>query len=247
MPSTFGNTTPKGAIHKLMSHVVTEGFLQDGLNYTITFSVDFVASNSTTGVIGTTPIANVFATSHAVTFNALVALIAAVEGVRKVVGNSTTRVITIYPLDQVKGIAVTGFATTGGAGQPTATIASVDNRVKPGMPVEIMADGAIKPATAATYDLNSIGIALDKAESAPSKDEAKQPETITVALRGSGAVCNCRAAIASLLRGPVAFVAFDHVNGMATVTSTSVTVANQMGWAMDAGTNIGDVVRVLMK
>lgn len=103
---------------------------------TLTFSVDFVASNVINGnVVATSPAgvatttalsATTYATSHAATIAALAAKIAAVTGVASAVAAGDVITVTAtadYALD------LTGFVVTAGAGQPTvAVVASTTDR-----------------------------------------------------------------------------------------------------------------------
>lgn len=243
--NTLGNST-KTNILKLGSHQVTQNFTQDGLSYTMTWSADTVTGNTTTGYIGATQITQVWATSHTAHLTAIGAKIAAVDEVLRVVVDAANDLITVYPKDQTSGLAITGWVQTGGASQATVAIAQVDNRIKVGMSVELMSTGKIKQVTAATADLTSIGIALSKFRMSSENDVAKEPEVVTVAVRG-GIIMNAQAAVGPLLIGPVASAGYDHATGLPIVTSTGVTVTNQIGWAIDAGTNIGDEVRVIVK
>ena len=105
----------------------------------VTYSTDFVASNSipmsvqigNATVLTITPV--VYATSHAVTFAALIAAIDALAGVSCVAG--TGREILISVDDAVGNITVSNNAVTGGAGQPTLTIAYTSTGVFEGVSV----------------------------------------------------------------------------------------------------------------
>lgn len=92
----------------------------------LTYSADFVASNSTIVTVnGVATSAVVYATSHAATFAAVIAAIAALDGVSAVAGTGREIIITVD--GAVSNITVSS-ETTGGSGQPTTTIAytSVD-------------------------------------------------------------------------------------------------------------------------
>ena len=93
----------------------------------VTYSADFVASNSipmTVNGVAITPV--VYATSHAATFAALIATIDALPGISCVAGTGREIIITVD--NAASNIAVSDYAVTGGASQPTLTIAytSVD-------------------------------------------------------------------------------------------------------------------------
>lgn len=242
--NTLGNRT-RNTFFKLPNHGITHHFNQDGLKYTITLSADLVTLNVITGSVGATQIQRTYATSHNATMTALAADIAALDGVRSSTVTGA-RVITVYASDQNMGLAVSTFLVTLGASQATVVTAAVDNRVFPGQAVELQSTGKIQPVTAATADLTRIGIALDKARS-DSNEDALIPEVVTVQLRTSEGMVTAQASIVSLAIGPVAYDGYDSVNKQMKVTSTSVTVTNQIGWAIEAGTNIGDEVKVILK
>lgn len=93
----------------------------------VTYSVDFVASNSipfsvqigSATALSITPV--VYAASHAATFAALIAAIDALAGVSAVAGTGREIIITVD--NAVDNITVSNYTVTGGAGQPTLTIA----------------------------------------------------------------------------------------------------------------------------
>jgi len=105
----------------------------------ITYSVDFVASNSipmsvqigTSTVFMITPV--VYATSHAATFAALIAAINALDGVSCVAGTGREILITVD--GATDNITVSNNTVTGGAGQPTLTIAYTSADVFEGVAV----------------------------------------------------------------------------------------------------------------
>lgn len=242
--NTLGSTT-KTIILKIASHILSQGFTQDGIKYSITLDADLVASNVITGYVGGTAVTHTYATSHAASMTAFAALIAAMTGVKSAAVTSA-RVITVYPTDQVAGTSVVAFAVTAGASQAGVVIAAVDNRIHAGQAVELRSDGTIQPVTAATADLTNIGYAINGARN-NTNSQAIEPEKVTVNLRGCGMIVNAQFSIPSGLVGPVAYGGFDTATGMMKVTSTSVTVANQIGWAMDSGTDAGDECRVILK
>jgi hypothetical protein len=86
----------------------------------VTYSVDFVASNSipiTVNGVAITPV--VYATSHAATFAALIAAINALDGVSAVAGTGREILITVDGASE--NITISDTTVTGGAGQPTVT------------------------------------------------------------------------------------------------------------------------------
>lgn len=86
----------------------------------VTYSVDFVASNSiplSVNGVAITPV--VYATSHAATFAALIAAIDALAGVSAVAG--TGREILITDDNADANITISDTTVTGGAGQPSVT------------------------------------------------------------------------------------------------------------------------------
>lgn len=100
----------------------------------VTYSADFVASNSipmTVNGVAITPV--VYATSHAATFAALIAAIDALSGVSCVAGTGREILITID--DAASNITVSDYAVTGGSGQPTLTIAYTSTAVFEGVSV----------------------------------------------------------------------------------------------------------------
>lgn len=105
----------------------------------VTYSVDFVASNSipmsvqigAATAVAITPV--VYATSHAATFAALIAAINALDGVSAVAGTGREIIITVD--GAVDNITVSNYTVTGGAGQPTLTIAYTSTDVFEGVAV----------------------------------------------------------------------------------------------------------------
>ncbi len=242
--NTLGSTT-KTIILKMMSHIVTKTFDQDGIKYTITLDADLVTANVITGYVGGTAVTYTFASTHAASMTAYAALIAAMTGVKSA-SVTSARVITVYPTDQVSGISVVGFAVTLGASQAGVVVAQVDNRVRPGQPVELLSTGKVAPVTASTADLTGIGYDITPAQNDPNA-QAKEPERVTIALRGCGIIIKAEFSIVSGLVGPVTYAGYNSSTGYPKVTSTGVTVANQIGWATIAGTSIGDVTEVILK
>lgn len=239
-------TPAKNTIYKIGGGIMSQGFTQDGLKYTITLDADLVTSNVFAGYVGGDAVSVTFATSHAATMTAMAAAIAALSSVKSATV-SAARVITVYPNNQINGVPVVGFAVTAGASQAGVVTAQVDNRIFPGMQVEIQSGGKLQPVTVATADLTGIGTALNKSQGNVDNDDVKEPERITIALRGPGIMVTAKASISSLVPGPVKYDGYDTVTKQPKVSSTSVTVTNQMGWAIDAGTNVGDEIRVILK
>lgn len=92
----------------------------------ITFSADFVASNSIAATINTVAITPVvYATSHAATLTALAAAIALNTDVQSATVTGTR---TIRVTGDTFGLAIniTGVVVTGGASQPTATVTLIE-------------------------------------------------------------------------------------------------------------------------
>ena len=244
---TFGDKTYSSFLKTRSDLGLTQEFTQDGLNYTLTFSADPVASNVITGYIGNQQVQVTYATSAANTYNLLAAAIGAVAGVLSVTVDAGNRKLTIKPINQSAGISVVGFVVTLGGSQPTIAIAVVDNRIKPGMPVMLLASGKIAPLDPTAADLNNIGTALDfGSREMPDGNSAIEPEIVTILLRGY-AIMNAQAGIAAVDIGPVSYHSYDSVKKQVKVTDNAVTVANQYGWAIDAGANVGDAIRVIVK
>jgi len=105
----------------------------------VTYSADFVASNSipmsvqigSANAVAITPV--VYATSHAATFAALIAAINALDGVSAVAGTGREIIITVD--GATDNITVSNYTVTGGAGQPTLTIAYTSTDVFEGVAV----------------------------------------------------------------------------------------------------------------
>jgi hypothetical protein len=99
----------------------------------LTYSVDFVASNSTIVTVnGVDTAAVVFATSHAATFAAVIAAIDALAGVSAVAGTGREILITV---DNALSNITVSSATTGGAGQPTTAIVYTSTDIFEGVAV----------------------------------------------------------------------------------------------------------------
>lgn len=112
----------------------------------ITYSADFVASNSipmTVNGASITPV--VYASSHSATFSALISAINALDGVSAVAGTGREILITID--GALENITLSSYDVSGGASQPTTTISysSVDSFegvavVRHGQPLVINGD-----------------------------------------------------------------------------------------------------------
>ena len=115
----------KAAVKGIMGGVDVKNIYKSKVS--ITYSADFIASNSipmTVNGVAITPI--VYATSHAATFAALIASIDALSGISCVAGTGREIIITVD--NATSNITVSSYDVTGGASQPTLTIAytSVD-------------------------------------------------------------------------------------------------------------------------
>ena len=239
------SNTPAGTFFKKNMQILAEAFTSQGIYHTLTFSAALVASNVINGNVGTNAIAAVtYATSSDATMVAIADAIAAMPGIASatvVSGGALAtddRVIEVTPIDQVNGVSLSGFVVTLGASQATVTVATVDRRIRKGMPVELdsVNEGEIKPATTATMDLTSIGISAHDAEAG---------EEVAVICRGN-AILVCKASGGALVPGPVRYVSYDYTNGRIYVDQTSVTAANCYGWAIESAAQDADI-KVLVK
>jgi hypothetical protein len=122
---------------------------------------------------------------------------------------------------------------------------TVNTAVKQGQPVKLNNAGEVLPWATADGDALLIGVAMT--------DQAAG-ELVTVWTRGYmtlkcivGGALNC---------GPVTYSSYDTstdvggttgYNVVAAATVASGVAAGQFGWALDAGVNAGDMVRVLVK
>ncbi len=241
---TLGTPT-KTIFLKERNHAIHEEFDVVGLFHLLTFDAALVASNVVNGNVGGSAIAPVtFATNSDTTMAAVAAAIAAIPGVKSaevvLIGavGSDDRVIKVTPDNGLTGISLTGFVVTAGASQAGIVASTTNSNIYKGMPVEInTTTGKIQPVTQASAQTNQIGVALH---------DAVEGETCTVVLSGTSMVYG-QFAITSGLQGPVKWVSHDTASGYSAYSSTGVTAANQSGWALDAGTSIGDVTRVIIK
>ncbi len=218
---------------------IYEELAVEGLSYTLTAAGALVTSNVTTLIVGTTTVAVTFATDSDTTMKALATAIAAIPGVKSAVASpaTTTRIITIVPVDGNNGIGLSTPLVTAGSGQTTFVNAAVDKRIFKGMLVELNADGNAQPLTTATASTTHIGVALENGIAG---------QFITVLTKAKAQVYG-EFSISSGLIGPVAGAGFNLTSLYGKYTSTSVTATNIVGWALDAGTSAGDVTRVLLK
>lgn len=241
---TLGTAT-KTIFLKERNHAIHEEFDVVGLYHLLTFDAALVTANTINGFVGGSAIPQVtFATDSDTTMAAIAAAIAAIPGVKEAhvievaAGVSNDRVIHVTPENGATGISLTGFAVTNGASQAGIVASTVNSNIYKGMPVEInTTSGKIQPVTQASAQTNQIGIALH---------DAVEGETCTVVLNGTTMVYG-QFGITSGLPGPVKWVSHDTATGYSAYSSTSVTAANQSGWALDAGTSVGDVTRVILK
>lgn len=99
----------------------------------LTYSADFIASNSTIVTVnGVATAAVVYATSHAATFAAVIAAIDALSGVSAVAGTGREILITV---DNALNNITVSSVTTGGASQPSTTITYSSSDVFEGVAV----------------------------------------------------------------------------------------------------------------
>lgn len=244
MPSHLGVAT-KNIFLKSEEAIFSQEFTQDGLSFTITLSTALITGNVIAGNIGSAAVTATYATSGLATMQALAASIAAQSGVSSAVATSAT-VITIVPKNQTDGVPVTGFTVTSGASQPTTVIATVNNKIRPGMDVMLLANGNIAQADATAMFQKCIGYAMDKATNLPDGPNAPIiPAEITVALRGY-AILTAEAA-GALTPGPVARSAYNWTSDNNVFTGSGVTDDTLAGWSLDTASNPGDLIRVILK
>lgn len=220
----------------ISGHNIHEHFEVGARRGIITFSADFVASNSiavTVNGVAITPV--VYATSHAATF---AALIAAIDGLSSCscTGDATARTLLIKPTDSDADPVITCTVTLG-ASQATATIQTAINDMFEGCPVTLDTDGTvIRYNSLATQNTQVIGYAIK---------EAVSGELVTVALLGR-AIVNALSADA-IVPGPVAYSSHDTTTGKMKFTDASVTITNLMGWAIDVCDGADDEMRVILR
>lgn len=234
--NTLGSDTTN-IFYKSEGEQLSHAFAVADRRAILSFSADFVASNSTAlsvNGVSITPV--VYATSHAATFAALVAAIDGLSSVESATGNSTTRLITIIPTDQTIDPVIVA-ATTGGAGQPTIT-KETGNDLYPACPVVLDTDGSIRrfSVLADTQNTQVIGYAIMAGAAG---------EIVTVKLHGDN-VIEALAADA-IVPGPVAFSSYDSTTGKIKFTDGSVTITNMMGWAIDTADADGDEIKVILR
>lgn len=242
MPNTLGSTTKTTFYKGVEAHKLHEEFEVEGLKQTITFDAALITANVINGNVGGSAIAAVtFATNSDATMAAVAAAILLMPGVASVEvvsGGAATnddRVINVFPIDQVSGVALTGFVVTAGVSQAGIVIATVNNNVKAGMPVEIDATtGKIKPL-AGDANLTCIGIALH---------DATHNEMATVAVKGYAILY--AQSFAAMNYGPVVWKSYNTTT-LYNVYDDGATTTNQMGWAIDNATAAGETIRVIIK
>lgn len=231
--NTLG-TPPATRMNKHESHKLHHEFEVGSRAQVATYSADFVTSNviafSVDGV-AITPVT--FATSHALTFAALVTAIDGLSSVESATGDAVTRVITIIPIDQEEGGSTVTTAVTLGASQATGTVVYDSNTIYIGTPVQMKADGTIIPAEGIA-NLDYIGVSIK---------EAGPGEFCTIMCAGF-CIITCKAT-GSVNPGPVKFTATEDATGYNVVSQSAVTAANRYGFALSAVLT-GEFVRVLV-
>lgn len=231
---TLGSTTKNVFYKGVEAHKLHHAFPVADRRIFITYSADFVASNSiavTIDGVAITP--EVYATSHAATFAALVTAIDGLSTVESATGNATTRVITIIPVEQDVDVTASG-AVTLGASQATTTIVTNTNDIFKGMPVMLDSDGSVKRVESSA-NLTCIGYAIM---------DGVAGDVITVALKGI-AIVEALSADA-IVPGPVAYSSYDTTAEKLKFTDTSVTATNIMGWAIDTADSADDAILVIL-
>lgn len=218
-----------------MAHKIHQSFEVGKRRMTITFSANFVTSNTINASVNGVAITAVpFNTDHATTFADLVTAIDGLSSVESATGNSTTRVITIILTDQEEdGIATA--VVTGGASQATATIAANENDIFAGMPVQFDTDGTVKRLSGAA-NLDYIGYALM---------DAVAGELITICLLGTAIIKGISAD--AIIPGPVAFSGWNSTTGQNKFTDGSVTATNCIGWSITLTDGADDEIMVILK
>jgi hypothetical protein len=239
----MGDTTPATKIYKHESHKLHIAAKAEGKYATLTFDAALVSLNVVNGTVNGTAIAAVtYGTDSDTTMAAVAEAIAACPGIKlavvtEVAGGATDdRVIVVVNEATDTVPSLTGFAVTLGASQAGVVAATVDKNIKQGMPVMMNSSGNLEPATAATIDLSSIGIAIM---------DGFQGKEVAVAARGY-VVLRCEANAAITAGAPVKFVSYNTTTGYSKVDDDTVTTASQMGWALEAAAQ-GDIFDVLVK
>lgn len=247
--NTLGAITKTKIFKTPESMGLTEKFEADGVSNTLTLSTAAITGNVISGYVGGTLVTVTYATSAAATLTALAVAIAAVPGVKSATVTTATTVITVVPNDQSNPIALVGWAETGGSSQGTITIALVDNRVQIGMPVMLLSTGKVAPCDPANVATKCIGYSINPGVLLDADNKTVRPEDVTILLK-SDMIIYAECAASSQAIGPVGIYVttpYNSTTGYNIVDDASITVTNMIGWAMDAGTNAGDVVRVILK
>lgn len=231
-----GNET-KTLVLKQEMHKLHQEFEVTDTVATVTYSADLAASDAVDLVVNGTAITQVtYGTSHAATMSAIAAALEAIDTVADATVSSA-RVITITAVDQTAVPIVSGSITHGGSGTATQTIATDDNIVRKGQPVALESDGRISGLKAATSPVSVIGTSLHDGISG---------QIVTVCMRAHR-IQYCEAGTASLNAGPVKIYGYNTTTNYVEVDDASVTYADQWGWALDAATADGDVIRVAIR
>ena len=232
---TLGTPATTIMLKGISGHNIHEHFEVGDRRAIITYSADFVASNSialAVNGVSITPV--VYATSHAVTFAALIAAVEALSSC-SCTGDATARTLTIIPTDQDIDPVVTSQVTLG-ASQATATVQTAINDLFEGCPVVLTSTGeVIRFNSTHTANLQVIGYAIHNKVAG---------ELVTVALKAR-AVVNALSADA-IVPGAVAYSSYDTTAERMKFTDGSVTVTNMMGWALDVADSADDAIRVAL-
>jgi len=239
MPYTLGAVT-KTKLLKLESHKLHHEFQVDDLKATITLTGDLSTSDVVNGKINGVAIAAVtFATDHDTTMDLLLAAVVAHPAVVSATLTDATdnRQITVVALDPNNVFVLPSADWTAvGGGATVITCATDTNNVYQGESVKLCADGKIEPCAAAETPLNQIGIAIQNGVGG---------ELVTVMMKAY-AITWAEAGTAALNAGPVKIHTglYNTTTGYLEVDDASVTTANVCGWALDAATLDGDLVRL---
>lgn len=234
----FGDIT-KTMLLKHESHKLHHEFEVDALKATITFAGDLVTSNVINGMVNGVAISPVtFITDHDATMDLIVAALEAlttqVSSV-ELTDSTDNRQITVYALDEEAAFVLSAWLVTAGAGQTTATLATDTNDVYLGQPVQLTDVGLIEPYLYSNDKSICIGISMHTSQGG---------ELATVQMKAM-AIVFMECGTDGLVAGPVKVhtTGRNATTGYMEVDDASVTDANQIGWALDAGDD-GDVIRV---
>jgi len=237
--NTLGSVTKSTFLKEVEAHKLHQEFEVQQTSATITFDADLITANVINGKIDGVSIAQVtFATSHTNTMNLLKAELEAHPSVASVTLTDTVnnRQLTIVPVDQTEAPVLSNWAVTAGASQAATATATDFNKVYPGVPVELTADGKVQPLTVATASTTKIGTALHLAGAG---------EMVTVAMDGAAIIF--AEADAALNAGPVKWESFNTETERNRYNDTSITATNQTGWSIDVAEAEGDEIRVVLK